>query len=94
MKHYTKEINGRVEVEPRNAIVVIKDGRQIFNPSEEDVLADGWVEYVETESVSAQTDSKEEFLLNESIEYLKNTDYKVIKCIEAFLCEESFPYDI
>lgn len=32
----------------RNAsqIIVIKDGKQIINPKKEDILADGWVEYV------------------------------------------------
>ena len=33
-------------VKPRSRIVVIKDGKQIINPLDEDILADGWTEYV------------------------------------------------
>ena len=42
MKLYTK--NG--EIKPRNRIIIIKDGMQTLNPSEEMLFADGWVEYV------------------------------------------------
>ena len=46
MKQYTKTINGRVEIKPASRIVVKRNGMQIINPSEELILADGWVEYV------------------------------------------------
>lgn len=46
MKRYEKEIDGKREIRTRNRIVVYKDGKQTINPSEEMVLADGWVEYV------------------------------------------------
>lgn len=42
MKQYTKDN----EVKYANRIVVIKDGMQVINPTEEQILADGWVEYV------------------------------------------------
>lgn len=42
MKIYEK--NG--EVKPANRIVISRDGTQTFNPTEEMILADGWVEYV------------------------------------------------
>ena len=42
MKLYTK--NG--EIKPRNRIIIIKDGMQTLNPSEETLFADGWEEYV------------------------------------------------
>lgn len=42
MKRYTKDN----EIKYANRIVVIKDGMQIINPTEEQILADGWVEYV------------------------------------------------
>lgn len=42
MKLYTKDN----EIKYANRIVVIKDGMQIINPTEEQILADGWVEYV------------------------------------------------
>ena len=46
MKQYIKEIDGKRVVRTRNRIVIHKDGKQIINPTEEMVLADGWVEYV------------------------------------------------
>lgn len=46
MKQYIKEIDGKRVVRTRNRIVIYKDGKQIINPREEMVLADGWVEYV------------------------------------------------
>lgn len=42
MKFYNK---GEV-IRPKNTIVVIVDGMQVINPTEEQILADGWVEYV------------------------------------------------
>ena len=42
MKQYTKD--GQIKY--ANRIVVIKDGMQIINTTEEQILADGWVEYV------------------------------------------------
>lgn len=42
MKQYIK--NGVIKT--RNQIVIKKDGRQYINPTEELILADGWVEYV------------------------------------------------
>jgi ABC-type multidrug transport system ATPase subunit len=29
-----------------NNIIIIKDGKQIINPSKEQILADGWIEYI------------------------------------------------
>lgn len=42
MKIYEK--NG--EVKPANQIIIKRDGMNIFCPSEEMILADGWVEYI------------------------------------------------
>lgn len=42
MKIYEK--NG--EVKPANRIVISKDGMYTYNPTEEMILADGWVEYI------------------------------------------------
>ena len=41
MKLYTKTIDGQTYTMPANKIVVIKDGMQIFNPTEEILLSDG-----------------------------------------------------
>lgn len=46
MKRYTKQIDGKSVRKSLKEIVVKKNGKQTFNPSEEMVLADGWVEYV------------------------------------------------
>ena len=46
MKQYTKQIDGKTVRKTLKEIVVKKNGKQTFNPSEEMVLADGWVEYV------------------------------------------------
>lgn len=35
---------------PANKIVVIKDGMQIFNPTEDILLSDGWKEYIAPEN--------------------------------------------
>jgi hypothetical protein len=42
MKQYQK--NGQIKL--KSHIVIKRDGMQIINPSEELILADGWVEYV------------------------------------------------
>ena len=46
MKQYEKQIDGKSVFKTLKEIVVKKNGMQTFNPSEEMVLADGWVEYV------------------------------------------------
>lgn len=45
MKQYIKD--GKIQ--PANRIVVIQDGFQHINPTEELILADGWAEYVAPE---------------------------------------------
>ena len=59
MKQYTK--NG--EIKSANRIIVVIDGMQVVNPTEEQILADGWVEYVapepdKDEIFKAETESK------------------------------------
>ena len=46
MKQYIKEIDEKRVIKTRNRIVIYKDSKQIINPTEEMILADGWVEYV------------------------------------------------
>lgn len=47
MKQYKKTIDGVTTIRNSNKIIIIKDGMQTINPSEEEILADGWVEYVD-----------------------------------------------
>ena len=46
MKEYIKNKFGKTYIKSLKEIVIYKDGKQIINPREEMVLADGWVEYV------------------------------------------------
>ena len=45
MKKYMKVIDGKTVIKTRHQIVVSKNGRNYFNPTEEMILADGWVIY-------------------------------------------------
>lgn len=46
MKRFKKSIDGDIVVKTLKEIVIKRDGRVTYNPTEEMVLADGWVEYV------------------------------------------------
>ena len=46
MKRYIKIIDGKTIIKRADEIVVIGNGKQTFNPSEDMILADGWTEYV------------------------------------------------
>lgn len=45
MKQYTKTIDGKTVRRTKGQIVIVKDGMQTINPSEEMILADGWEVY-------------------------------------------------
>ncbi len=45
MKKYTKNINGINAIRTRKQIVLNKNKMNIFNPTEEMILDEGWVEY-------------------------------------------------
>ena len=49
MKRFKKEIDGKTVVKALKEIVIRKDGRVTYNPTEDMVLADGWVEYIAPE---------------------------------------------
>ena len=102
MKRYIKD----GIIKPLNQIVLHgtrtikdKDGNekevktQIINPKEEMLLEDGWKVVPEPteEEIAKQKAEQEVRILKCS---LSNTDYKVIKCMEAVLCGEELPYDI
>ena len=42
MKLYEKIIDGKQHCKPANKIIIVKDGMQTFNPTEEMLLEDGW----------------------------------------------------
>ena len=64
MKLYEKIIDGKQHCKPANKIVIIKDGMQTFNPTEEMLLEDGWVEHI-----PAQYEPTEEEIFNREKEY-------------------------
>lgn len=99
MKRYIKD--GIIKT--RNQIVIKgqrtikdKDGNDkvmntnTYNPTEEMLLADGWMEYAEPTEEELRVRKE----INSAKRELDATDYKVIKCMEAFLCGEALPYDI
>jgi hypothetical protein len=92
MRYYIKD--GLVK--PSNQIIIEIDGMVIINPSKDRILDNGWLEY--DEETIYERDSIEKNLLQEEVitlkQELKDADYKIIKCIEAFLCQEELPYDI
>ena len=91
MKKYRKIIDGRTVIKPRNQIVVVKDGRQIINPNEATLTADGWEVYEPVIIPAEEAEGPED---DRAMDELGSNDYKVIKCMEAFLCGEPLPYDI
>lgn len=62
MKLYTKEIDGKNVIKQLKEIVLIKEKKQIINPSEEMVFEDGWVEYVYVEPEKTIEDYRKEIL--------------------------------
>lgn len=45
MKRYSKVIDGKTIIKFADDIVIRSNGKQTFNPKEDAILADGWVEY-------------------------------------------------
>ena len=95
--NYVKIIDGVRHCKPLSKIVLVNGEWQTINPTEEMVIADGWVK----EEPIIEEISEEEIARNnaaDEIEELKNSltasDYKIIKCMEAYLCGEDLPYDI
>ena len=64
MKLYEKIIDGKQHCKPANKIVIVKDGMQTFNPTEEMLFADGWVEHI-----PVTYEPTEEEILNREKEY-------------------------
>lgn len=89
MKLYKK--NGVIQFSDK--IVIIKDDMQIFNPTEEMILEDGWVEYISSVNIPTPTD--EEILekyRSDKIEDIMNYDSSQ-EVNEFFLGETSIWLD-
>lgn len=55
---YTKVIDGKEVIKSANEIVIRHNGMQTFNPSEAQILADGWTEYVAPKYIPTIEDVK------------------------------------
>lgn len=73
MKEYRKKIDGKEIIKSAGEILVFVNGMQIINPSEELILADGWVEYAKPEYIPTLEDVKKSKI--ESILYYDNSKF-------------------
>lgn len=95
MKQFYKFIEGILTIKDQNQIVLNKDGMNIFNPNEELLSEEGWLEYfIPTPSEEEIQYVRQQKEISDSKIHLENSDYKIIKCMEAFLCGEELPYNI
>ena len=58
MKNYIKTIDGKTIIRRADEIVIKGNGSQTFNPSEDMILADGWVEYISQPYVPTLEEAK------------------------------------
>ena len=104
MKRYIKDgiIKTRNQIVIKSQRTIIDDDGndkvvnvQTFNPSEEMILAEGWEESTIPEPTEEEIANREKaFEIRSAKTELANSDYKIIKCMEAYLCGEDLPYDI
>ena len=89
MKLYKK--NGVIQFSDK--IVIIKDDMQIFNPTEEMILEDGWVEYISSINIPTPTDEEifERYLSDKIEEIIKYDASSEVN--EFFLGETSIWLD-
>lgn len=77
MKRYTKEINGKTVIKTRQQIVISKNGMSTYNPTEEMILEDGWVEYIPSTIDTPSQPKKDSFTIMQEIifeQYNAKTD--------------------
>lgn len=94
MKHYTKD----GITKPQNSIVLhitetidgVERKFQVINPPHDLLIEQGWVEYIEPSE--EEVANRQEAMRQRN--KLAASDYKIIKCMEAYLCGEELPYDI
>lgn len=77
MKRYTKEINGKTVIKTRQQIIISKNGMSTYNPTEEMILEDGWVEYIPLIIDTPSQPKKDSFTIMQEIifeQYNAKTD--------------------
>ena len=85
MKRYLKEINGKTVYKTRQQIVITKDGMSTYNPTEEMILNDGWVEYVPV----VEEPTKEELFTREKEHMIEEiTRYDSSEEVNIFYVQE------
>lgn len=97
MKRYIKEIDGKEIIKYSNKIIIIKNGFQIINPTEEMILEDGWAEYIETKyeipeinlSYEEKFNRTKQELIEKIIEYDKSDEVNI--CYIEF-ANQQLPY--
>lgn len=87
MKRFTKIIDGKTVVRTLKEIVVRKGGKVTYNPSEEMVLADGWVEYTAPEPTESELLSIEKEMKLNELEYYDESS-EVNDCIIVYQGQE------
>ena len=65
MKLYEKIINGQKHCKPASKIIIVKDGMQTFNPTEEMLLEDGWILHVPVVYEPTEEEREQQMLENE-----------------------------
>ena len=94
MKHYTKDgitkPQNRIVLHTTETIDGIEHKFQVINPPHDMLIEQGWVEYIEPSE--EEVANRQEAMRQRN--KLAASDYKIIKCIEAYLCGEALPYDI
>ena len=80
MKLYEKIIDGKQHCKPANKIVIVKDGMQTFNPTEEMLFDDGWkvhepIQYEPTEEEILNREK--EYMIEEIIRYDSSIEVNV-----------------
>lgn len=93
MKRYIKDN----KVKYRNEIVILGDGKQVINPTEDMVLSDGWQEfvppeaqpYVPTYEERVEQLIRERYSVSDELAILRQRDTKQSEFDEYFaFCEE------
>lgn len=82
MERFAKVIDGKTVVKTLKEIVIRRDGRVTYNPTDDMVLADGWVEYIPPKPV----EPTEGELLNMEKEHILRRLYRFDESSEVNDC--------
>lgn len=85
MKIFYKNIDGSFAYKKQNEIIIIKNDMQIINPTESQILEDGWAEYVPNNSKPTEEEilSMEKKHKKKEIEY-----YDTSKSVNQFYVQD------